>query len=138
MIVYQRRDLATSANIGEPGRLPHEIDGLMDVDLANLSWVDPLLGYTGIGFFPVVVADPVVVPEVISRMQARLALFAAQKLDVLEAYMDLADTPRAYRIYWEAVSELHRDHPLVEAIGVIVGLDSAEIDDLFVAAKAIT
>ena len=137
MIVYQRRDLTTSTDIGEPGPLPYEIDGLMDADLANLSWVDPLLGYTGIGFFPAVVADPIVVPEIISRMQARLALFAAQKLDILEAYMDLSDTPRAYRIYWEAVSELHRDHPLVEAIGIIVGLSGSEIDALFIAGKAI-
>lgn len=54
--MYQRKNLADGASIGAPGPLPAELRGLADVSLANLSWADPSLGYSGQGF--VFVADP--------------------------------------------------------------------------------
>ena len=53
--LYQKRDLIADRNVGEPGPLPTDLQGLSDDDLANLSWTDGSLGYTGFGFFPVTV-----------------------------------------------------------------------------------
>jgi hypothetical protein len=50
---YQRKDLATGSNIGGLAFLPPELQGLRLDLLADLSWLDPQLGYKGQGFFPV-------------------------------------------------------------------------------------
>lgn len=52
-MLYQRKDLASGSNVGEPGPLPPELVGLADHSLADLSWADPALGYSGAGFVPV-------------------------------------------------------------------------------------
>jgi hypothetical protein len=51
-MLYQRRNLATGEDIGEPGPIPRELLGLADESLANLNWADASLGYTGQGLFP--------------------------------------------------------------------------------------
>lgn len=53
MANYQRRNLATGEDVGEPGPLPSELEGLADLSLADLSWVDPARGFAGTGFFRV-------------------------------------------------------------------------------------
>lgn len=58
MIQYQRKNLADNSDIGAPADLPPELVGLADDSLADLSWADPSLGYSGQGFIPVTVADP--------------------------------------------------------------------------------
>lgn len=58
MILHQKIELATSAEIGAPGPLPLELRGLEDASLADLDWLDEALGFRGFGFAPVEVPDP--------------------------------------------------------------------------------
>lgn len=58
MLLHQKIDLATSEPIGDPATLPAELQGLADVSLANLDWLDQALGYQGVGFLPVEVPEP--------------------------------------------------------------------------------
>lgn len=55
--LYQRRNLETEENIGEPGPVPAELLGWPDDALADISATAPLYaserGYAGQGFFPV-------------------------------------------------------------------------------------
>lgn len=55
-MLYQRKDNVAGTLIGQPAPLPAELVGLEDASLADLSWVDEALGYSGQGFTPV--ADP--------------------------------------------------------------------------------
>lgn len=74
MIAYQKRQLPAD-DIGEPGDLPAELQGLADISLADLIWTDEALGYHGFGYFPVTLPDPPgprrEIPK--STVQARLA-----------------------------------------------------------------
>jgi hypothetical protein len=69
------------------------------------------------------------VPEVISRFQARAALELWELLDLAEALV-LAQGGLA-AMAWEDISEFRRDSPLVNEIAPQLGLDDAELDDLF-------
>ncbi len=89
-----------------------------------------------------IVADPVFepvppppVPLVISRMQAKLALHAEGLLDDVDAAV--AAAPREVQIYWAEVSELHRDHAILNQMTEALGWTSEQVDDLFRAAAAI-
>ena len=55
---YHRIDLATLSRVGEPGRLPPMIDGMSDADLADLSFLPPEHGLSGIGYWADVADDP--------------------------------------------------------------------------------
>lgn len=77
--------------------------------------------------------DPV--PPIVSMMQAELALIGVGKLDAVRAVVNAGD--EATKSYWNRAYEIHRDHPLTNAIGAAVGLNSAAMDTLFRAAKAI-
>ena len=61
-MLYQIHDIVTDTPIGEPAPLPAELVGLDNASLADLSWVDPALGFSGQGFLPVyvVIPEPVV------------------------------------------------------------------------------
>lgn len=78
---------------------------------------------------------PVTVPLVVSMMQAQLALQAAGKLSAVNTAVAGADANT--QIYWNTATALHRDHPVVAALGAAVGLSSAQIDALFVAASGL-
>lgn len=101
-----------------------EPNGTVWSDLVNNPAGRAALGWVEVG-----------APATISRMQARLALNAAGLLDAIEAA--IAAAPRTVQIYWEDVSELHRDHPLIEQIAGVAGLSEEQVDDLFIAAKQI-
>lgn len=79
--------------------------------------------------------DPNIVPQVVTRRQALLALLAADKLDAVELQMSAA--PRAVQIAWEAAGTFERASPLIEAMGPAVGLSPADIDALFIAAASL-
>ncbi len=72
----------------------------------------------------------------VSMRQARLALLAAGVLgDVAPALAALPSPHRdAAEIEWEYASEVHRDAPLIAALGSALGLTEDQIDDLFAAA----
>jgi hypothetical protein len=63
MILYQRKTLATGANLGDPGPVPECLLGWHDEALADVSATAPEaaveLGFAGQGFFPVDIPDPV-------------------------------------------------------------------------------
>ena len=75
------------------------------------------------------------VPATVSRMQAKLALNAAGRLDQVEA--GVASASREVQLYWAEVSEIHRDHAILAQMTTALGLTSAQVDDLFRAAAQI-
>jgi hypothetical protein len=83
MAIYQRKQLSTDTDVGPPGPLPDDLDGLADVSLADIEAAvghdaAAQLGYLDTGFFPVV-AGPV--PGSVTNSQLRIALSDAALLD---------------------------------------------------------
>ena len=85
------------------------------------------------GFATVVDAPPSPVPQFVTMRQARLALLQAGKLATVNAVV--AAMPGmagdAARIEWEFSSTVERHRPLVEALGVSLGMTADQLDDLF-------
>ncbi|MBU0916330.1 hypothetical protein [Aquabacterium parvum] len=79
--------------------------------------------------------DPNIVPQVVTRRQALLALLAAGKLDAVEQQMSTA--PRAVRIAWESAGTFERANPLIDELAPTLGLSPANIDELFIAASSL-
>lgn len=77
-----------------------------------------------------------VVPQSVTMRQARLALLGAGKLAMVDAAIDSMPEPNksAARIEWEYSNEVQRHNGFVEALGPALGMTSAQIDALFVAA----
>ena len=76
------------------------------------------------------------VPEAVTMRQARLALLGAGQLaSVNNAIAGMTGSQGdAARIEWEFSSEVRRSQPLVLALGPTLGMSSAQLDALFVAA----
>ena len=70
----------------------------------------------------------------VSAAQARLALLSAGLLASVKAAVDQAD--EATKIWFEYATEWQRDNPVLNALGVQLGLSSDAIDDLFMVAAA--
>lgn len=77
------------------------------------------------------------VPQVVSRFQARAALYLAGELEATEAYMAHADTPMLVKLAWMDAQEFERSSPTVEAVRVAKGWTHAQVDALFVTASGI-
>ena len=77
------------------------------------------------------------VPRAVTMRQARLALLGAGKLAAVDAAINgMAEpTKSAARIEWEYSGEVQRHNGFVEALGPALGMTSAQIDALFVAAS---
>lgn len=102
--------------------------GWIESDDAQIGWL-----FDGQAFHR---PEPVVVvPEVVSMRQARLALLAASLLDDVEAA--IAAAPQAARIEWEYATEVHRDYGLVLTLAPALGLTDQQLDDLFVTAASL-
>lgn len=80
-------------------------------------------------------APPAPVPQVVSDLQARLALQAAGLFGAVESAIASADTPT--KIWYDRAITWHRDNAILMALGASLGLTSAQIDNLFRAAAAI-
>lgn len=91
----------------------------------RLDWADG--GWVKVG----------IVPQVVSRLQARLALLHAGKLAEAEAAITAAADP-ALAIYWADTSAFHRDHPRMLAIAQSLGWTGDQLDALFTAAAEIS
>ena len=76
------------------------------------------------------------IPTEVTMRQARLALHAAGKLTAVNAAIAaLPDPPKtAALIEWEYSSTVRRDSQFVSMLGPALGLDSAALDALFIAA----
>jgi len=79
------------------------------------------------------------VPAEITMRRARLALLSIGKLSAVDAAIDALSEPAKSqaRIEWEYSSAVKRNQPLVQALAPALGLSSAQIDALFIAAEAI-
>jgi hypothetical protein len=89
-----------------------------------------------------VVVDPALasVPVEVSRRQAKEALRRAGLLSQVQPAIDAildADQRTAMQIEWDDSQVFQRSRPSLIAIGTALGLDSAEIDALFVTAAAL-
>jgi hypothetical protein len=69
------------------------------------------------------------VPHVVSRFQGCSALMQAGYLDDVEAYMTSGDPFE--QLAWKTITEMHRNSPMTEKLGQLLGLDEMMIDDLF-------
>jgi protein-disulfide isomerase-like protein with CxxC motif len=78
--------------------------------------------------------DQNIIPQVVTRRQALLALLAADKLDQIDLLIQNA--PRAVQIAWAAAGTFERNSPLIAALAPQVGLTEADIDNLFTEAAA--
>lgn len=76
-------------------------------------------------------ADPAV-----SSAQARLALKAAGLFAPINAHMMALPEDDAARIHWEFSPYFHRSNPVLAEVAETLGLQSAQIDQLFAAAAA--
>ena len=82
---------------------------------------------------------PPQVPQKVTMRQARLALLQAGLLPQVEnAINALPEPPRtAARIEWDFSSEVFRDRDFVIMLGTTLGLDSEEMDNLFITAATL-
>lgn len=78
-----------------------------------------------------------VVPQVVSRFQARAALHLAGLLDDVEALMTAPDTPALAKLAWADAQEFERRSPTIAALAGAVGLTEQDIDALFITAAGI-
>ncbi|TXH53543.1 MAG: hypothetical protein E6Q97_13090 [Desulfurellales bacterium] len=76
---------------------------------------------------------------VVSMRQARLALLQAGLLDDVEAAINALPEPQraAARIEWDYSSQVARTQPLVLQLAPALGLNEAQLDALFVTARAL-
>nr|WP_319566289.1 hypothetical protein [uncultured Rhodoferax sp.] len=88
---------------------------------------------------PEYVTPSIAAPAAITMRQARLALLGAGLLAQVNAA--IAAMPgaagEAARIEWEYAQEVRRDSPLLAALAPALGMSSAQVDDLFVAAAGL-
>ncbi len=79
---------------------------------------------------------PVTVPQMVTKAQARLALYDAGKLAEVEAALNALENPRVL-IEWETRETLSRDRDLVNIVLADIGMIDSEIDDLFILAASL-
>lgn len=142
MLAYQRRTLNPVADVGPPGDLPRNLRGLSDASLANLpAALHPqaitALGYANTGFFPVEVADPVVIPEAVTRLQFTVALQAMGAYDNVAAAITAMPTNNPIKLYFLNAAVFRRDDERLIAFGTYMNQSAAQVDAIFVAAAAV-
>lgn len=88
-----------------------------------------------------VVADVVppapVVPEAVTRFQARAALAQAGLLDSVTAMMEHPGTPLIVKLAWTDALEFRRHSTTVLSLAGAIGMSSAQLDALFISAAQI-
>ena len=79
-----------------------------------------------------------VVPQKVTRFQAKAALLGAGLLAQVEAYMALPDTPLVTKLAWTETQDFERGSPTVAGLSALLGLTSEQVDALFITASGIT
>ena len=79
---------------------------------------------------------PAYVPTSVKMWQAKAALAAVDKLDAATAAINFGGTV-PLKLAWEYATDLSRSSAAVASIGAVLGMSSADIDALFVAAEQI-
>jgi hypothetical protein len=83
------------------------------------------------------VAPPVMIPESITRRQARLALLSAGLLEQVEQLINDPLTSPEIKIVYQDSTHWYRDDPILINLATPLGLDSDQLDQLFLAASSL-
>lgn len=75
------------------------------------------------------------VPQSITPLQARKALRAANLKERVDGL--LATAPEEVREEWEYATEIERNHPTLLSLAAALPLTEQQLDELFIAAKAL-
>lgn len=90
---------------------------------------------------PVVIPEPqVIVPQIVTRRQARQALLIRGLLDLVGPAIDSIEDPLhrgLAQIEWEDATEFERNRELVIQIGLALGLEDEGLDELFIFAATL-
>lgn len=71
------------------------------------------------------------VPSLVSRFQARAALYQAGLLDQVNTIMADQNTPMMAKLAWQDAQEFRRDSSLVQSMGATLGMTDEQLDNLF-------
>lgn len=108
-------------------------NAIIPLDGANADYIE-YLNWVTEGNIP----QPVdVVPQVVSRFQARAALYEAGHLQNIETIMSSPATEMLVKLAWQDAQEFRRNSPTVIALGYALGITESDLDQLFIAAAAI-
>lgn len=75
------------------------------------------------------------IPQSVTPFQAKAAIYAAGLLPAVEAA--IAAAPKVAQLAWSDATEFTRDSPTIATMAAAIGLTSAQVDALFVAASQI-
>lgn len=78
------------------------------------------------------------VPDSVTRMQAKTALHMAGLLTSIQTFMDDPGTDPIYKIAWDEAQTFDRNSQTIAALQATLGLTDDQIDDLFRQASTIT
>lgn len=106
-----------------------ETPGAARANWTGHEWIE--LPYTA----PEPMPEPALpVPQSVTKRQARQALLLAGLLDLVQPAIDaIPDTTarRMAQIEWDDSQEYQRDRPVLISLATALGLDGAELDQLF-------
>lgn len=94
----------------------------------------------GLELLPAPAPPAPVVPDRVTRRQARQALLLAGLLDSVQPAIDAIPNPTQRglaQIEWDDSQDFERQRPLVIGIGAALGLDAAALDALFIQAATL-
>lgn len=130
--------------IREPGTWTPEVPATLDADGVELTPLIPGYYTEGAVVNTIVhapntpdpyVAPPTPIPTVLTMRQARLALLNAGLLTQVNAAV--AAGSEQVKIEWEFSNEVQRSNPLITELATALGLDSATLDQLFLAGSVL-
>jgi len=75
------------------------------------------------------------VPDVVSRFQARAALYKSSMLESAE--LAVSNSDQLTKLAWADAQEFRRDSPILQSIAQALDLTSDDLDDLFKTASQI-
>lgn len=112
-------------------------DGTPNEQIGELpAWVTNALAAWDVADNPPPPPDPgIIIPEVVSMRQARLALLQVGIITDVEAA--IAQGSQADQITWEYATEVSRGDSLVSNMAAGLGLSSSQLDSLFLLASTL-
>lgn len=116
----------------DPAAVPDFMADWIETEEAGPGWT-----WSEDGGFAPPEDPPASVPEKVSRLQARLALMGAGLLQSVEDHIAASDDP-VLQMAWAEATEWRRDSPTIAAIAAALSLSEDQVDELFIAAGAIT
>jgi len=84
------------------------------------------------------VPPPPAVPVSVTRFQALAVLAAGGYLPAIRAHIAALDEDNVQRLAWENAADWERTSPTLNALATMLGLDTTQVDDLFIAASNIS